>query len=151
MDFSQVAKQLYLGTTPNAQDYHTLRGLGVRLVINLRVERPPVPDLHNPPLHTLWLPVFDTPFVPIPIYMLNRGVHAALEMLADGGGVYTHCAAGVHRAPAMASAILIAQGQTPEEAMRQVKQARPIADPYIWYIKRRILRFARLWHPSPFH
>jgi hypothetical protein len=46
----------------------------------------------------------------------------------------------------MGSAILIAQGYQPEEAMELIKQQRPAADPDTWYIHRRILRFAKLWN-----
>ncbi|MBN2148973.1 MAG: dual specificity protein phosphatase family protein [Anaerolineales bacterium] len=145
MNASQITRALYIGTTPSAQDYDSLREMGVRLVINLRVEHPPPADRNQLPLKILWLPVFDTPLLPIPMNMLRRGVRAALQTLSEGGAVYAHCAAGVHRAPAMGAAILIAQGYALEEALRLVKQQRPIADPYAWYIRRRIERFAKIW------
>ncbi|HNT23841.1 MAG TPA: dual specificity protein phosphatase [Anaerolineales bacterium] len=147
MNFSPITDSLYIGTTPSASDYFRLRGLNVALVINLRVERPPIRDRYPQPLKTLWLPVFDTPLVPIPIYALNKGVRAALEVIQQGRVVYVHCAAGVHRAPALGSAILIAQGYSAEQAMRTIKERRPIADPHAWYIRRRILRFAKNWNP----
>jgi hypothetical protein len=45
----------------------------------------------------------------------------------------------------MGSAILIARGYTPEDAMDLIKSLRGVADPHIWYIRRRILRFAQVW------
>jgi dual specificity MAP kinase phosphatase len=145
MDFSQITDHLFIGTTPRSEAYHTLRNLGVQLVINMRVERRPHPDLHDPPIPALWLPTFDTPLFPIPIRSLERGAQAALKTLDKGGKVYVHCAKGSHRGVAMGAAILIAQGYTPEEAMELIMERREVADPHAWYIKRRILRFAERW------
>ena len=148
MNFSPITETLYIGTTPSAQDYDQLRGLGVALVINLRIERPPIPDRHPTPIQTLWLPVFDTPLLPIPIHALNKGVRVALAALQQGRAVYAHCAAGVHRGPALGACILIAQGYSGEQAMNLIKARRPISDPHTWYIRRRILKFAEGWdHP----
>lgn len=148
MDFSQITDNLFIGTTPRPEAYHTLRSLGVRLVINMRVERRPYPDYHDPPIQVLWLPTFDTPIIPIPLRMLERGAKAALKTFEEGGKVYVHCAAGAHRGVAMGSAILIALGHTPEEAMQLIMERRKAADPQTWYIRRRILRFAELWRTS---
>ncbi|HLE90430.1 MAG TPA: hypothetical protein VI753_04710, partial [Anaerolineales bacterium] len=48
-----------------------------------------------------------------------------------------------HRGVAMGSAVLIAQGYDPHEAMKLITQRRMVADPHIFYIRNRILRFAR--------
>jgi hypothetical protein len=145
VDYSQITDQIYVGTTPGPEDYHILRELGVGLVINMRVERRPLPDPHQPPLPVLWLPTFDTPLLPIPIRTLHRGVTAALKVLKGGRGVYCHCAAGVHRSAAMGAAILIATGYSFEEAIRLIKLQRSVSDPHTWYIRRRIERFADSW------
>jgi protein-tyrosine phosphatase len=76
---------------------------------------------------------------------LQRGARAALETFHDGGKVYVHCAAGRHRGVAMGSAVLIAQGYDPHKAMKLVMERRMVADPHIFYIRNRILRFAREW------
>lgn len=146
MDFSQITSSLYVGTTPLPDDYHLLRSLGVRLVINMRVERRPHPDPHDPPIPVLWLPSFDTPFVPISMKTLRRGVAAALETIETGGCVYAHCAAGVHRSVALGASILIALGYSLEEALYLIKQRRQVADPHTWYIRRRIEHFAAAWN-----
>jgi protein-tyrosine phosphatase len=149
MNFSRISDSLIIGSAPTTKDYNLLRQMGVRLVINMRVERRPDPDPHNPPIPVLWLPVFDTPLIPIPIKSLRRGVAAALETMQRGGKVYAHCQEGIHRGVAMGAAILIAQGFSPQQAIELIKQRRPIADPDAWYIKRRILRFAKSWPPNP--
>lgn len=145
MDYSAITEELFIGETPTPLDYHILRDLGVRLVINMRIERRPFFDLHTPPLDFLWLPTLDNPILVIPIRFLVRGVQAALETIRNGGKVYTHCQKGRHRGVAMGASILIALGYDPFEAMDLIKLQRPVADPDVFYIRRRILRFADTW------
>ena len=127
------------------EDYQRLRDLGVRLIINMRWEHRLRPDPHVQPLSLLWLRTIDSPLFPIPIRALQRGVLAALETIRAGGKVYAHCAGGRHRGVAMGAAVLIAQGHSPREAMDLIKAKRRVADPDIFYIRWRILRFARQW------
>ncbi len=145
MDFSQITKQLYIGTTPKTSDYGLLHELGVSLVINMRFGVPPRHDLQTPPMRSLWLPTIDSPIFPIPIRMLQAGVREAVKVISGGGIVYTHCSKGRHRGPAMGACILIALGKLPEEAMRLIKAQRPVADPEAWYIRRRIIKFSQNW------
>jgi protein tyrosine phosphatase (PTP) superfamily phosphohydrolase (DUF442 family) len=145
MDFSQITDDLFIGTTPTAMDYDHLRDLGVRLVINMRFVRGPHPDLHPEALNFLWLRTIDSPIILIPVRKLVQGTQAALETICNGGKVYSHCAKGRHRSVAMGAAILIAQGHNPETAMQLIKKQRPIADPGMYYIRSRILQFAKHW------
>ena len=145
MNFSQITECLFIGETPGVEDYDLLRELGVRLVINMRLEKRPFADRHHPPLKFLWLPTVDTPGLVIPIRFLVRGVQAALETMQAGGKVYVHCQRGRHRGVAMGASILIALGYDPDEAIELIKTQRPVADPNIFYIRSRILRFARAW------
>ena len=145
MNFSQITEDLFIGETPRRGDYDLLRDLGVRLVINMRIEKRPASDWHNPPLDFLWLPTFDVPGLVIPIRYLTRGVQAAIETIQSGGKVYAHCHKGRHRGVAMGASILIALGYDPDEAIELIKEQRPIADPDIFYIRSRILRFAQAW------
>ena len=154
MNFSQITDHLYIGTSPSSGDYDQLRDLGIRLVINMRYSRGPETDPHpfadaqgrHQPIATLWLPSVDSPFFPISIPKLLRGAQYAIETIQRGGRVYTHCAYGRHRGPAMGACILIAQGYDPQAAMKLIKQRRAVADPFAWYIRPRILKFAREWN-----
>ncbi len=146
MNYSRITNQLYIGTTPKGDDYGTLHELGVSLVINVRIGTPPRRDPLLPPITNVWLPVIDSPLIPIPIRALEKGVQEALKVISSGGVVYTHCSKGRHRGPAMGACILIAQGMSPEQALELIKQQRPISDPQIWYIKRRIMKFASAWN-----
>ena len=145
LNFSQITDQLFIGRTPKARDFDSLRELGVALVINMRIWPRPKTDPHDPPMPLLWLPTFDSPLFPIPIEALEKGARQAMEVLADGGKIYTHCQFGRHRGAAMGASILIAQGHTADEAMALIKEKRPNSDPYIWYIKSRIRKFADAW------
>ena len=145
MDFSPITPDLFIGTTPAVNDYPRLRDLGVRLVINMRWEYRPAPDPHATSINLLWLPTFDSPFFPIPIQKLMRGATVALETIRGGGKVYAHCAGGRHRGVAMGAAVLIAQGHDPRAAMTLIAERRSLADPFAFYIRPRILKFAQKW------
>ncbi len=143
MNFSQITNDLFIGSQPYPEDYDHLRALGIRLIINMRFDHRPFEDVFTPPMDFLWLRTFDNPLLPIPINSLRRGALAALETIREGGKVFTHCQHGRHRGVAMGAAVLIALGYSPEEAIELIKRYRPIADPDVFYIRNRILRFAR--------
>jgi len=145
MDFSSITDDLFIGTTPFTQNYDQLRQLGVRLVINMRLTHYPRADAYVQPLSFLSLRTIDSPFFPIPIQKLQRGVRLALETIGNGGKVYAHCAGGRHRGVAMGACILVAQGHSPLDAMKLIKDRRSFADPHIYYIRNQILRFALEW------
>jgi protein tyrosine phosphatase (PTP) superfamily phosphohydrolase (DUF442 family) len=145
MDYDQITANLYIGTQPAAGDYDRLREIGISLIINMRYESGPVLDKHPEPIETLWLRTFDSPLLPIPVRALVRGAEKALPVLQQGGKVYVHCAQGIHRGPAMAACILIAQGYSKEEAIARIKRQRPVSDPGIFYIRWRINRFEKAW------
>jgi protein-tyrosine phosphatase len=148
MNFSSITDDLFIGTTPSMEDYDHLRDLGVKLVINMRVEYRPRKDVHETPLQLLWLPTFDTPLIPISIKYLHRGAQTALDVIQRGGKVYAHCAGGVHRGVTMGACILIAQGHEVESAIQLIKSQRVIADPHAFYIRPRIIKFASQWKKS---
>ena len=145
MDCSLITDTLYLGTTPEQKDYDYLRRLGITLVINMRVEKSPNHDPHPEPIFTLHFRTFDHPFFPISTHVLEKGARAALDEITRGGTIFVHCYGGRHRSVAMAASILIAQGYAPEAAMNLLKENHSKADPDIWYIRSRILKFAKRW------
>lgn len=145
MDFSHITDDLFIGTTPSVSDYDTLRNLGVRLIINMRFTFGPNPDLHHTPIQLLWLRSIDSPFFPLSIPKLVFGAQAALDTIRDGGKVYAHCTYGRHRSVAMGACILIAQGYDPGDAMELIAARRSFADPFAFYIRPRILKFAEEW------
>ncbi len=148
MNFSKITDDLFIGSMPSVNHYDQLRELGVRLIINMRFTLGPKPDLHEVPIHTLWLRSIDSPLFPISISKLMQGAQAALATIRDGGKVYTHCAYGRHRGVAMGACILIVQGFDPGDAMQLIKARRAVADPFAYYIRPRILKFAKEWNGS---
>jgi protein tyrosine phosphatase (PTP) superfamily phosphohydrolase (DUF442 family) len=146
MNFSQITDDLFIGNMPAVMDYDHLRDLGVRLIINMRFSRGPAPDPHLSPIRLLWLRSLDSPFFPISMRSLLRGTQTALETIHGGGKVYSHCAYGKHRSVAMGACILIAQGMDALSAMELIKSRREVADPDAFYIRPRILGFAREWN-----
>ncbi len=146
MEYSKITENLYIGRTPQTRDYALLHELGVKLVINMRIGAPPKRDPLVPPIRSLWLPWIDSPLFPLPIGFLSFATREALKVIEAGGSVYAHCAKGRHRGVAMGACILVAQGQSPEQAMELIKQNRPVADPQAWYIRGRIESFARQWN-----
>jgi protein tyrosine phosphatase (PTP) superfamily phosphohydrolase (DUF442 family) len=145
-NFSQITNDLFIGSMPSVNHYDQLRELGVRLIINMRFSLGPQPDSNDVPIKTLWLRSLDNPIFPISIHKLMRGARSAIETIREGGRVYAHCAYGRHRGVAMGACILIAQGYDPESAMKLIAERRAVADPYAYYIKPRILKFAKQWH-----
>lgn len=145
MDASRITDALLVGTTPRPRDFARLQDLGVRLVINMRLwwGRPPAGG--NAVLRYLRLRTIDSPLAPIPTKALLQGARAALQVMGEGGSVYVHCSRGRHRSVAMAAAILIAQGMSPEAAIQLIKERRPEADPDASHIRPRILEFSRIW------
>ena len=82
-----------------------------------------------------WNPV-DDDFRSKPAHVFRRGVEFALEALDDSASkLYVHCAAGVHRAPMMALAVLRAIGWDKEDAMELIESRRPVVDFAPVYVK----------------
>ncbi len=76
----------------------------------------------------LWNPT-DDDFRPKPPELFQRGVEFALEALDDAETrIFIHCAAGVHRAPMMALALLRAMGFSLPVAMDMIQSRRSVVD-----------------------
>ena len=121
-----------------------LRGMGVDLVLSMTWFAPPR-ILSKRPFQLVRLPTFDFWLLPIPLFVLRRGVAAAVPVLEAGGQVLVHCRGGRHRSVVMAACILVAMGMSADEAMDTIVAHRAVADPHAWYIERRIRAFERDW------
>lgn len=144
LDASAVTDALYIAARPRRHHVSGVRALKIDLVISMIWFRP-ASELMRPPFKLVRLPTVDSPLFPLPLWMLRRGVDAALPMMNQGGRVLVYCRAGRHRSVAMACCILIGLGMTADDAMHLVVAGRPAADPHAPHIERRIRAFERDW------
>jgi protein-tyrosine phosphatase len=107
--------------------------LGITHIIDMQIEfddRKLVPPRNpaGPNLEVLWLLTHDD-FEPKRAGLFRRGVRFAQTALRDPEAkLFIHCAAGVHRAPMMALAVLGSMGWDLEEARDFIEDKRPVAD-----------------------
>ena len=101
---------------------------GVTHIIDMQIEFDDTPLGVEHGVEVLWNPT-DDDFEPKPAALFRRGVQFAQDALdAPGAKLLIHCAAGVHRAPMMALAILGSIGWKVEDAMLLIETRRPVAD-----------------------
>ena len=143
-DISPITDFLYISSWPERDHYEEILDLNIRLILSMHWRRPS-DELNQSPLQLLWLPTIDTPITPMPIATLQRGVEAGVKVIENGHGVLSHCRAGVHRGAAMACCVLVGLGYSAAEAIQLVEEKRRVADPSIWYIRKRIEQFEKHW------
>ena len=101
---------------------------GITHVIDMQIEFDDTSLARAHGIEVLWNAV-DDDFQPKPPQVFQRGVEFAIEALDQPGTkLFIHCAAGVHRAPMMALALLCALGWDLNDALRLIETRRPQAD-----------------------
>ena len=101
---------------------------GVTHIIDMQIEFDDTRLAEPYGVRVLWNPTEDD-FRTKPAELFQRGVDFALEALEDPEAkVFIHCAAGVHRAPMMALAVLRAQGWSLTDAVREIEEKRDVVD-----------------------
>jgi len=147
-DMSQITEYLFISSWPRREHTDGLRGLDIRIILSMHWWRP-ASLLGEPPIRLVWLPTIDSPVFPMPLSFLRRGVESALPAIQEGYRVLAHCRYGVHRSVAMACCVLIGTGYSARDAMQLVRERRSAADPDIWYIRSRVLKFEAEWLKNP--
>lgn len=120
--YSRITPQLYVGPQYNRRGRRALAREGITGVVNMRVE-------YDDAAHGLTLDRYchlptvddDSPSAE----HLQKGVDFIEEIVESGGKVYIHCKGGIGRAPTMAAAYLVSQGQPVEEALALIEATRP--------------------------
>ena len=140
MDVTWLTERIALGGGIwNATNMEELARAGVTHVLDMQIEFDDTPLGEACGVRVLWNPT-DDDFLPKPPAVLERGVEFAREALNDARSkLYIHCAAGVHRAPMMALAVLCAMGWELEPAMVLIETRRPVvdfADVYVESVRR---------------
>lgn len=128
MDISWLTAQIGIGGGIwNSDNMANLARAGVTHVVDMQIEF----DDRQLPDHgvkVLWNPT-DDDFEPKPASLLRPGVEFVETALKDPEAkVFIHCAAGVHRAPMMALAVLGSMGWKLEDAMALMVARRPVVD-----------------------
>ncbi len=112
----------------NADNMAAVSRAGITHIIDMQIEFDDTPLAEPFGIAVCWNPV-DDDFEAKPPEVFRRGVEFALAALEkDGAKLYIHCAAGVHRAPMMALALLGVMGWTVEDGMELIERLRPVAD-----------------------
>lgn len=129
MDMSWVTDRIAVGGGIwNAVRMAEVAQAGITHVIDMQIEFDDTPLAGPHGIEVLWNPV-DDDFQPKPPEIFQRGVDFALTALEqDDNKVLIHCAAGVHRAPMMALAVLRALGRELDEACKLIQTRRYAAD-----------------------
>jgi hypothetical protein len=123
---SKVTDNLWVGGQHYTRGLKQMELCGISASLNLREE---ADDAHGGVAlkKHLWLP---TPDDDAPsLEQLQDGVTFIREAVGAGCKVYIHCAQGVGRAPTMAAAYLISEGNSPREAMDMIRKVRPFITP----------------------
>jgi protein-tyrosine phosphatase len=101
---------------------------GVTHIIDMQIEFDDTQLAAPHGIEVLWNAT-DDDFEPKPPELFERGVAFGLAALDEPGSkLFIHCAAGVHRAPMMALALLGAMGWELGEAMELIAARRAVAD-----------------------
>lgn len=101
---------------------------GITHIIDMQIEFDDRPLAAPFGISVLWNPV-DDDFQPKPPEVFQRGVDFATEALRHPESrLFIHCAAGVHRAPMMALAVLRSIGHELESAKELIQSRRYVVD-----------------------
>jgi protein-tyrosine phosphatase len=117
---------------------------GITHIVDMQIEFDDTPLAADHGIKVLWNPT-DDDFEPKAAGVFERGVkfvEAALD--EPETKVFIHCAAGVHRAPMMALAVLGSMGWKMGEAMELIRARRPVADFQEVYV-RSVREFLGTW------
>jgi protein-tyrosine phosphatase len=129
MDYTWITDQIALGGGIWHEDNMLeLMQAGITHIIDMQLEFDDRPLADSWDIKVAWIPI-DDDFQPKPREIFERGTEFAREALQDPGNrLYIHCAAGIHRAPMMALAVLCSMGWDLEQAQEHIAGRRHIVD-----------------------
>ena len=112
----------------SAQNMAKVAKEGITHIIDMQIEFDDTALAKKHGIEVLWNPTEDD-FELKPAGLFRRGVEFATRALDENGSkVFIHCAAGVHRGPMMALAVLGSMGWDLEDARDLIEGRRPAAD-----------------------
>ncbi len=129
MDITWVTDRIAVGGGIwTADNMAAVARAGITHIIDMQIEFDDTALAEPHEIKVCWNPI-DDDFEAKPAEVFVRGVAFGLAALDEPQAkVFVHCAAGVHRAPMMALALLGVLGWTLEDAMDLIETRRPAAD-----------------------
>jgi protein-tyrosine phosphatase len=129
MDISWLTERIAIGGGIwNAENMAQVAAVGITHIIDMQIEFDDTALAAKHDIAVLWNPTDDN-FEPKTAELFQPGIDFALAVLEDGRcKLFIHCAAGVHRAPMMALALLGSMGWDLQKAKELIQERRPIAD-----------------------
>jgi len=134
MDITWITDQIGVGGGIwNAGNMAKVAEAGITHIIDMQIEFDDTDlvaphDPAGPEIEVLWNPT-DDDFEAKDAALLRKGVEFAEKALTDRDAkLFIHCAAGVHRAPMMALAVLCCKGWNLWDAIHLIEDKRPVAD-----------------------
>lgn len=129
MDITWLTERIAVGGGIwTAENMAKVARVGITHIIDMQIEFDDTPLAHEHGIEVLWNPT-DDDFELKPRTLFQRGVvfaQAALE--GADTKLFIHCAAGIHRAPMMALAVLGSMGWELDDARELIEGRRPVAD-----------------------
>ncbi len=129
MDITWLTERIAVGGGIwNSENMGKVAREGITHVIDMQIEFDDTPLGLEHGIEVLWNPT-DDDFSEKPAELFQVGVDFAMGALErPEAKVFIHCAAGVHRAPMMALAVLGSMGWKVEDAVQMIEARRPVAD-----------------------
>lgn len=123
--YSEITSQIYVGSQIRKFGKRKLELWGINSSVNMRIEYDDV--AHNVALtHHCHLPTDDGDAPTLT--QLQTGVDFIRQRVVAGDKVYIHCRSGVGRAPTMAIAYFVSQGDPLSEAVKLIIKTRPFIE-----------------------
>lgn len=123
LNVSKIDDLLFVGGQFTPAEWRELYALGIRAVLSLQAE---YEDVFEGPLPQRTLRLLVQDYTAPTIEQLRQAVDFINECRTEKLPVFVHCHAGVGRASLTASAFLISQGYSANDALATIREARPI-------------------------
>jgi protein-tyrosine phosphatase len=148
MDLSWVTDEIAVGGGIwREQNMIEVVANGITHIIDMQIEFDDTRLAEPYGVKVLWNPTEDD-FQPKSAELFRRGVDFAMHALEDPDAkVFIHCAAGVHRAPMMALAVLCARGWSLMDAVKEIEEKREVVDFADVYV-RSVQEFMKSYEPA---
>jgi protein-tyrosine phosphatase len=129
MDMTWITDRIALGGGIwSPENMQAVARAGITHIVDMQIECDDTPLAQPHGIQVLWNPI-DDDFQPKPPVIFRKGVDFSLDALdVDDSKLFIHCAAGIHRAPMMALAVLCSLGWKLDDAIQLIETRRPVVD-----------------------